>query len=270
MYTLTKKTADFFITVLIILIGAKNCICAENNMVCGAYIAKNADYADSIAEYEELCGVKNSIYLLNTNKGYPKDKVIECYACGKIPMLIVSGKTRLGQVPLLAEAAGEYGLPMYVCIGGSLDFYKYCVDIFRAKNKNIKFVQPVMLSSDTYEFAGIDYADMLAVTATITENSDYAEICRAAEYADVPVMLNLAVCGYNSYSHSYQTFAAIRALDYIYDLKKVYPDKLFGINYINIKNNGRNYEVYTEQRLRTVYGGLVCKWGRSDFGLEEF
>ena len=246
------------------------CRADDKKLVCGAYIEKNTGEAASIAGYEKLCGASSNIYLISIKNNYPKDKILECYANGKIPMLLINRRYNLSSIAALAQAAGEYDLPMYICIKGDMAYYKYCVDMFRQKTKNTKFVQSVMLSDTCYEFAGRDYADLLAITATVNENSDYASLYPAISGADVPVMLNLAVCVYTEKDHSYHTFDAIKALNYIYDIKANMPDKLFGINYINIRANGRSYDIYAEQKLRTVYGGLVCKWKDPDCKIENF
>ncbi|MBQ9518583.1 MAG: hypothetical protein IJR59_01655 [Firmicutes bacterium] len=272
MYTLPKKKNAVKTLILILALFFDTVLCRADSekLVCGAYIEKNAGEAANIQSYEELCGISNNIYLISIKNTYPKDKILECYANGKIPMLLISRRYSLSSIAALAEAAGEYDLPMYVCIGGDTVYYRYCVDMFRQKTKNTKFVQSIMLSDTVYEFAGKDYADLLAITVTVNENGGYAALYPAVKNADIPVMLNLAVCGYTENGHSYHTFDAIKALDYIYGIKSNLPDKLFGINYINIHANGRNYDIYAEQKLRTVYGGLVCKWKDTAFGIESF
>ena len=265
-----KNAVKIFILIFLVVFGVNICRADGEKLVCGAYIQKNTGDAATIAGYEGLCGVKNSIYLITVKNNYPKEKVLECYANGKIPMLLISRRYAPGSIAALAEAAGEYGLPMYICISGDTVYYKYCVDVFRQKTKRTKFVQPVMLSDTDHEFAGKNYVDYLAITATVNENSDYAQIYHAVENADVPVMLDLAVCGYTEKDNAYHTFDAIKALEYIYGIKSRLPDKLFGINYINIHANARNYDIYAEQKLRTVYGGLVCKWSDTSFGIENF
>ena len=240
---------------------------AADDLVCGAYISKSGL---DIADYEALCGVKNSIYLIGVQKTYPKDKILECYANGKIPMLIISRNIRFSSLPEIADAAGEYDLPMYICIAGDTEYFKLCVGIFRARCKNIKFVQPVMLSDTDYEFVGCDYADYIAITATFTEkNRDVGSLYNAVEQADVPVMLDLAVSRYSENGHQYTTFDAIKDLSYVYNIKTAFPDKLFGINYINITSGGRKFDVYGDKKIRTVYGGLVCKYG-TEYGLNDF
>ena len=265
-----KNAVKILILAILILLNTNICRANDKKLVCGAYIQKNAGEAAAIAGYEEICGVGSDIYIIGVKSTYPKDKILECYANGKIPLLLISRHYAPSSIAALAQAAGEYDLPMYVCINGSIPYYKYCVDVFRQKTKNTKFIQPVMLSETGYQFVGTDYADILAITVTVNENSDYAELCPAIESADIPIMLDLAVCGYTEKDHKYHTYSAIKALNYIYGLKNTYPDKLFGINYININTNGRKYDIYTEQKLRTVYSGLICKWKDPDFGIKNF
>lgn len=259
-----------YIAVLLAFFAAVNVSAAEK-MMCGAYIGKNNDYADGIKEYEELCGVKNNIYLVGIENGYPREKVLECYACGKIPMLLVGEDCRLSAVGALAEAAGEYSLPMYVCINGSAELCGYFSDIFRAKAHNVKIVQAVSLSDTDYKFAGIDKVDLLAVNATLDSQSvNYAFLYNMIENADVPVMINLAVSHYSETDHSYHIYEKIRALDYIYNMKENLGDKLFGINYINIKYKDRFFDIYKEEKLRTMYAGLVCRYGKNGKNFELF
>lgn len=272
MYTLPKKTLKtvIFTAALLLTVNAAACGAADDRLICGAYIEKNVGDAASIAEYERLCGAYSGIYLINIKNTYPRDRILECYANGKIPMLLINRRYSPGSLAALASAAGEYALPMYICINGDTVYYKYCVDMFRQKTKRAKFVQSIKLSDTDYEFVGRDYADLLAITATVNEDSDYAALYPAIQNADVPVMLNLAVCGYTEGDHMYHTYDAIKALNYIYGIKAVLHEKLFGINYINIHANNRNYDIYAEQKLRTVYGGLVCKWNDPEFGIDKF
>ncbi len=238
-------------------------IAAEDRLICGAYIAQNADYADGIDEYEKLCGADNDIYLINVKNEYPRDKVLECYANGKTPMLLVSDGYGMGRVMALAEAAAEYNMPMYVCISGSLEFYRYCAGMFRIKVKNAKLVQAVPMSDPAYEFAGVDIVDYLAVNATLGANSiNYPFLYNIIENADVPVMINLAVSHYSENDHSYHTYDAIKTINYIYNMKKNLGSRLFAVNYINIRYKGQHFEVYGDEKLRTMYAGKVCELGK--------
>lgn len=236
---------------------------AQGSLVCGAYIEHNADYADTIEEYEELCGADNNIYLINVRGGYPYAKVLECYAAGKTPMLLLSDNYNMGSVAKLAEQAGEFNLPMYLCIsGGDLVFYRYCVGMFRLAAPNVKFVQAVNLSDYDYAFAGADVVDYLAINATIgAKNKNYPYLYNMIQNADVPVMLDLAVSRYDGRDHSYHTYEAMKTLKYIFDMKESMGDKLFGINYVNVEYKEQKYDVYGDEKLRLVYGGAVCEWG---------
>ncbi len=236
---------------------------ARGSLVCGAYIGQNADYADSIEEYENLCGAENNIYLVNVRDEYPYDEVLACYAKGKMPMLLLSDKFNMGRVAELAEKAGEFNMPMYLCIsGGDLVFYRYCVGMFRLRAKNVKFVQAVNMSDYDYAFAGADVVDYLAVNATIgANNKNYPYLYNMIANADVPVILNLAISRYDGRDHSYHTYDAMKTMKYIYEMKESMGDKLFGINYVNVEYKQQKFDVYSDEKLRTVYGGLVCEWG---------
>ncbi len=266
MFILRKNKIKAAVTALIFTFSI-SASAAADDMVCGAYISQSGM---SITDYESLCGVKNSIYLIGVHGAYPKDKILECYANGKIPMLLISRNIHFSSLPGIADAAGEYDLPMYICIAGDAEYFRLCAGIFRARCKRAKFVQPVMLSDTDYEFVGRDYADYIAITATFTEkNRDVGALYNAMEQADVPVMLDLAVSRYSEDGHRYTTFDTIKDLEYIYNIKTAYPDKLFAINYINITSNGRKFDVYGDKKIRTVYCGLVCKHGR-EYGLKHF
>lgn len=235
---------------------------AEHDLVCGAYIGQNSDHADEIREYEHLCGIENSIYLISVKNVYPRRKVLECYANGKIPMLLVSDSYGMGKVSALAEEAAEYNMPMYVCINGSLEFYRYCAGMFRIKAKNAKLVQAVALSDYSYEFAGVDIVDYLAINATVGAGSvNYPYLYNMIENADVPVMIDLAVSHYSDEGHRYYIYDAVKILDYIYNMKGSLGEKLYAVNYINVKYKGQRFEVYNDEKLRTIYAGKVCEWG---------
>ncbi|MBQ9604585.1 MAG: hypothetical protein IJR45_04130 [Firmicutes bacterium] len=263
------KKADIICTLLAfaLIFTPTADIYAQGSLVCGAYIEQNAKYADSIEEYEELCGAENNIYLINVRSEYPYVKVLQCYAAGKTPMLLLSDKYNMGKVAQLAEQAGEYNLPMYLCIsGGDLVFYRYCVGMFRLAAPNVKFVQAVNMSDYDYAFAGADVVDYLAINATIgAKNKNYPYLYNMIQNADVPVMLNLAVSRYDGRDHSYHTYEAMKTLKYIYDMKEGMGDKLFGINYVNVEYKGQKYDVYSDEKLRVVYGGAVCEWGNKKF-----
>ena len=262
-----KKRIKALILTAVLFFDALCCRADSGKLVCGAYIAGTGV---DIAQYEEICGVKNSIYLIGVKKDYPKSRVMECYARGKIPMLLINRSMPLSRLPALADAAGEYGMPIYICIGGELRFYRYCAEIFRARCPCAVLVQPVMLSQPAYEFAGTDLADILAVTATFNDaNRDPAALYHIIEQADIPVMINLAVCRYDENGHRYTTLDAIKTLNYVYAAKNDIGTRLFGINYINTAKDGRRYDIACDSKVRTVYGGLVCKWADPSYGLEN-
>ena len=240
---------------------------ADDSLVNGAYIKQNAEYADEIAEYEALCGINADIYLIGVKDEYPKSAVLECYANGKVPMLLVSDSVGMGKVSALAEAAAAYDMPMYVCIKGSLDFYRYCAGMFRIKTKNAKLVQAVSMTDYSYAFAGVDIVDYIAINATIGADSiKYPYLYNMIKNADVPVMLDLAVSHYSEKDNRYHTYDALKTINYIYNMKKELGSRLFGINYINIRYKGERFDIYSDEKLRTVYTGKVCEFSKSVFG----
>jgi hypothetical protein len=244
----------------------------EKGLVCGAYIAQNKDYAATIEQYESLCDVKNSIYLVNVVNDFPKNEVLECYAQNKIPMLLLSDRYNMGMVAQLAEKAGEYNLPLFLCINcnSDVDFYKYCVDMFRIKAPKTKFVQAVEMNESNYTFAGVDYVDYLAINATIgAQCCDYGILQAEIEQADVPVMINLAVSHYMEETHSYYYYDKMKTLNYIYGLKEIENDKLYGINYVNVDYDGQRFDVYEDEKLRKIYCGVVCRWGDDEVKLSN-
>lgn len=118
----------------------------ERNVLNGAYIEENRPELDNIAAYEHFTGTDNDIYIISVKNDSEKtkNKILECIAQNKTPMLLVGQNTDTQSLYTTAKNIGNYNIPVYVAAACNSEddvyFYKNTADIFRWYIPDVKTV----------------------------------------------------------------------------------------------------------------------------------
>lgn len=212
----------------------------KNKCMSGVYIGEENIYSN-IKGFEEFCGVSNDIYIstLNPGENFPVGEIIDCYAKGKLPMLVVGGSFGSSQMASVARMCGNLDIEMIVEIKADNKYIYECfAEMFR--NYAPKTVLAYGIESETlsYEFPDSKLVDWVAVDAKERMNdgyivSEYENISRWCNYfKDKTVMLNISVPNFSIEKCNYVYEEAANEIAKLYSLALEY-NNIGAVNYIS-------------------------------------
>ncbi len=253
-------------------------ICAESehisapleNEKCmsGAYIEEDIPY-NEIDAFEKKIRAEEDIYIHYIKKGedFPMSFVVNCYAKGKIPMLVLGGDSEYEQAYSIAEICGSLDLPMFIELDydGDIEKYNSHSALFRGYAPKTALV--FGFDADREGYALPEDADWIAVNAFEsmskgTIDSEYENIqrlCRA--YSDRSVMLNIAVPVFTADKCNYAVKEACNEIENLYSLASE-QSNIGAVNYISMsrqKDGRREYSsrLSESESIMYTYGKAV-------------
>lgn len=237
-----------------------------NKCMKGAYIHEEALYSD-IDVFEKKTGIENDIYisLVSPSDDFPSSEVIQTYAKGKLPFIILEEGFDISRARDIARVCGNLNIPMLVEIRGEDKFtYESCAGVFRELAPKTALVYGTASDSTDYEFPDEELVDWVALD--IKENtknrnivSEYENAVSKCDYfRDKAVMLNISVPNFTIDGCSYIYKEASDEIKRLYSLASDYSN-VGAVNYISRveKHNGTvscNYRITENEMLvNTLY-----------------
>lgn len=212
----------------------------KNKCMSGVYIGEENIYSN-IKEFENFSSISNDIYISTISPGenFPVGEIIDCYAKGKLPMLIVDGSFGSSQMASVARMCGNLDIEMIVEIKSDNKYIYECfAEMFR--NYSPKTILAYGIDSGTlkYEFPDSKLVDWVAVDAKERMNdgnlvSEYENISKWCNYfKDKTVMVNISVPNFSIEKCNYIYEEAADEIARLYSLALEY-NNIGALNYIS-------------------------------------
>lgn len=254
----------------------------------GSKLEKNVDYftgiditedikIDGIEQFEEkVCShnlYADEVYIDEDKKA--ENFILECYAKGKIPYLIIKNREAINQVEFkkyadkMAEAIGRYDVALIVEVlensyyyDDSGECYNYLSDKIKEENQKAKTVWSVK------------FDDLIFAKDYMPQNADY--ICINGYFKDIDeaertfrdffnfmntdkrVIIRFGAAVYSSKNCTYTLDEAVKTIDYVYD--KVEDNSIFGgIIYMDKNIKPSKKMLYTDYSI-TLDDTIISKY----------
>ncbi|GFI62056.1 hypothetical protein IMSAG049_01229 [Clostridiales bacterium] len=237
---------------------------------------------NSIAEFEEITNVHDvyadEIYIDEAEKAAAF--MLECYAAGKTPYIIMKNREGIGDelfkayADVFSEAIGKYQLDVMVEILENSYYYdkdskkyKYIAEKISEVNGRAQFVWSVRQDDIILigKYMPEEYVDYICVNGYFQEANTAGRLFSGLKShlsTDNQVIVRFGASSYSSLDCAYTTEEAAKIIDAVYDGVKsdtgiagvIYMDKnerLFeGINYTD-------YSVTSDKKLTERYKGII-------------
>lgn len=241
----------------------------EEKCMSGAYIEDDMPY-NEIDAFEEKIQAENDIYIHYIKKGedFPMSFVVNCYAKGKTPMLVLGADSEYEEVCSIAEICGSLDLPMFIELdyNNEIEMYNNHSVIFRGYAPKVALVYGFDVGKEGYALPRD--MDWIAVNAFEnmsegTIDSDCENIQRLCSiYKDRSVMLNIAVPVFTADKCNYAIKEACNEIENIYSLASE-QSNIGAINYISLsrqKDDRREYSSRLSESndIMSAYGKAVA------------
>lgn len=212
----------------------------KNTCMSGAYIKEENIFSD-IKAFEEKTGVNNDIYVYYLRQGdnFPKSDIIQCYAKGKIPMLIIEGNFGSSQIESIAEICGNLDISMFVEINSQNKYIYECfAELFRKSAPKAVLVYGINSSDTKFDLPDEKLVDWVSINVDektsgsniISEYENTARLCNY--YSKKAVILNIKVPNFSIEKCSYIYNEAANEISALYSLALDY-NNIGVINYIS-------------------------------------
>ena len=223
----------------------------NDKCMSGVYIGEENMYSD-IKSFEEKTGVINDIYISRIFPGddFPAGSIIECYAKGRLPMLVIEKGFGSSQIDSVAKMCGSFDISMLVEIKTDDKYVYECfAELFRKYAPKTVLAYGIDSSVTEYDFPKESLVDWVAVEAKekMSEGSivsEYENIARQCSYfKDKTVMVNISVPNFSIEKCNYVYKEAAEEISRLYSLALEY-NNIGALNYISLiekKDNMINY-----------------------------
>ncbi len=244
-------------------------VCDENEKcMSGAYIQEDMPY-NEIDSFEKEIQAENDIYIYYIKKGedFPMSFVVNCYAKGKTPMLVLNEENEYEQVHSIAEICASLDLPVYIELdyNDDTDRYNSHSSIFKGYAPKADIIYG--FDADREGCAIPEAAERIAINAfesmsNGTIDSEYENIQRLCSmYKDMPIMLNIAVPVFTDDKCNYAIEEACNEIENIYSLVAE-KSNIIAINYISISRQKDGRRAYSSRlsesrQIMDTYGKVV-------------
>lgn len=211
----------------------------------GAYIYDENNYAD-IKAFEEYTGINNDIYIsiLTKNKDLPARELVDCYAKGKIPMLIIKKDFGLSNCESAAKVCGNMNISMFVEIESSDKYaYESMAEIFNKYAPKAVLVYGINSDKKNFDFPKAELIDWIAINVNEKiENgtivSQYENTAMWCEYLkEKTIMLNLSVANFSIDRCNYVYKEASDEIERLYTLGGKFSN-IGAVNYLSTVEKG--------------------------------
>lgn len=242
----------------------------SDKCMSGVYIGEENMYSD-IKSFEEKTGVNNDIYISRIFPGddFPTGSIIDCYAKGKLPMLVIEKGFGSSQIDSVAKMCGSFDISMLVEIKTEDKYIYECfAEIFRTYAPKTVLAYGISSSVTGYDFPKEELVDWVAVEAKekMSEGnivSEYENIARQCSYfKDKTVMVNISVPNFSIEKCNYAYKEAADEISRLYSLALEY-NNIGALNYISLiekKDNmvSCNYRITeNEQLINSFKSGVL-------------
>lgn len=240
----------------------------QNKCMSGAYIYDENIYSD-IKSFEEKLGINNDIYISTMKAGddLPIGEIIECYAKGKLPMLIIEGSFGSSQIMSIAKMCGNLDISLLIEIKEGKYVYEHFAEMFRKYAPKTVLAYGIESSSVNYDFPGKELVDWIAIDVKEIMRgrdiaSEYENISKWCNYfKDETLMLNISVPNFSIDGCNYIYSEAANEISKLYTLAVNY-NNIGAINYIShIEKNENtiscNYRITENEQLENALNKAV-------------
>ncbi|MDO5388617.1 MAG: hypothetical protein Q4F63_05225 [Clostridia bacterium] len=213
----------------------------------GVYIWEENIYSD-IKNFEEKTLTSNDIYIsrLIPGEDFPKGEIIDCYAKGKQPMLIIEKGFGSSQIMKAAEICGNINIPLFVEIkDNDKEVYECFAEIFREYAPRSVMVYGIDSADNVDMFPDENLVDWIAIEAKEKMKngiimSEYENISSKCNYfKNKTLMLNISVPNFSIEKCNYAYNEAANEISRLYSLALDYGN-VGAVNYISIIEKNEN------------------------------
>lgn len=231
----------------------------------GAYINDENNY-NNVKSFEEYTNINNDIYvsIIQKDSDLPTREIVDCYAKGKIPMLILKKDIGISKATSIAKACGNMNISMFVQID-SKDILAYeCIaNIFRIYAPKSVLIYSINVDKQDFNFPKANLADWIGINISEKLNngyiaSQYENTAKWCDYLkDKTIMLNISVPNFSTEKCNYVYKEASDEIERLYTLVEKFSN-VGAINYLSMleKDNGiiiRNCRITENPMLTSAY-----------------
>lgn len=260
-----KEVKDFVPYQIYVRNERKKAPLENDKCMSGVYIWEENMYSD-IKSFEEKTGTDNDIYISRLFPGddLPAGRIIECYAKGKLPMILIEKGFGSSQIETIARMCGNFDISMFVEIKTDDKYIYECfAELFRKYAPKTVLVYGIDSSVTEYNFPDENLVDWVAVDVKEKMNgeniiSEYENIARQCCYfKDKTIMLNISVPNFSIEKCSYIYKEAAEEIGRLYSAALEYSN-IGAVNYISYIEKeddmvNYNYRITENEQLMSAF-----------------
>lgn len=248
------KTVDYTPSIINIKAHREKTMWEENKCMSGACIDNEYAY-ETINEFENAADISNDVYIKRYSVGeeFPSSFIIDTYAKGKKPMIILDNVYEIKYIENFAEKCNNIGVPILIEMDydNLTELYNQSAKIFRKKCPKAGLMWGIDLSYNMSSAPKDEYIDWVVINVNEkTDNngivSEITEVRDMIKYfSGKAVALNISIEVFSGINHKYYVNQWNDEIKALYSLANDYAN----IGLISYTDKSEDNRIYGSSKI---------------------